>query len=90
MTLLLVTMLASMGLPFLFQLLKRKVSFLAGLPSFGVYIVLCAVVGIIIAMAMSNGNVATAAECGLGVFLLSQGFYSAVLVRFLPGRGAVG
>ena len=89
MTLLLVVMLAAMGLPFLFQLLKRKVPFLAGLPSFVLYIILCGVVGFIISIANGKGWV-TAATCGLGVFLLSQGFYSAVLVRFLPGRGSVG
>lgn len=90
MKLLLVTLLASIGLPFLFQVVKKNATFLGGVPALVLYVILCGIVGVVIAVALEGANLITAAVCGLAIFMLSQGFYATVLTRYLPGRGSVG
>lgn len=93
MELLLITLLISMGLPFLFQVAKvqlaKRNTFLSGIPSLVLYMILCGVAALITTLAMGE-DLLTMVVCGLAIFLLSQGFYVAVLSKYLPGRGSVG
>lgn len=89
MKLLLVTLLISLGLPFVYQLVKMNIAILSGIPSLILYMILCGVSGVIISVFMDDANLITGVVCALAIFLLSQGFYVTVLAKYLPGRGSV-
>ncbi len=90
MKLLLITLLVAMGLPFGFQVIKRKLPSLGGVPSLFAYMILCGAGGVIEATFLADGDLIVAAVCGIGIFLISQGFYGSVLSKFLPGRSSIG